>query len=115
MASLQQLFARHSVHSMPHLVSATGEASSLTAQFQLGVVPQTRLMAVELTDVLFRRSKVFRGLLAPRLAAFLVSLPQNSRLGPLLESPCIHDGVWSARSALKAHSRGVHLGLEAAR
>lgn len=33
---------------------------------------QTRLMAVELTDVLFRRSRVFRGLLAPRLAGFLV-------------------------------------------
>jgi hypothetical protein len=33
---------------------------------------QTRLLAVELADVLFRRSRVFRGLLAPRLAAFLV-------------------------------------------
>ncbi len=34
---------------------------------------QTRLLAVELTDVLFQRSRVFRGLLAPRLTAFLVA------------------------------------------
>jgi hypothetical protein len=37
---------------------------------------------VELADVLFRRSRVFRGLLAPRLAAFLVRMPLNSNSGP---------------------------------
>lgn len=32
---------------------------------------QPRLMAVELADVLFQRSRVFRGLLAPDLTTFL--------------------------------------------
>lgn len=32
---------------------------------------QVRLLAVELADVLFQRSKVFRGLLAPELTSFL--------------------------------------------
>ena len=35
------------------------------------LVAQPRLMAVELADVLFQRSRVFRGLLAPDLTTFL--------------------------------------------
>ena len=52
---------------------------------------QTRLLAVELADVLFRRSRVFRGLLAPRLAAFLV---RASTLHPALGS-VTQCGPWS--------------------
>ena len=44
---------------------------------------QRRLLAVELADVLFQRSKVFRGLLAPSMTAFLEQAVGFKRENPL--------------------------------